>query len=180
MKGVALRQAPGLLMAVLVYAGGLAAGAQVETMPVAENADVAANIRPESFWYFLSHNAPLLILSAAGALTGGLATLLLLLFNGMLMGSMLASVHEAGVLWNGLVAILPHAPFEILAILFAGTVGFMPASVVLRLALDHTVRVKTEIRDALLLLAAAMLSIVVAAMAEAWLTPSVIEHIGGR
>ena len=149
-------------------------------MSVIENVDAAANIRPQSFWHLLSHNAPLLILSAAGALTGGLVTLLLLLFNGMLMGNMLASVREAGVFWNGLVAILPHAPFEILAILLAGTAGFMPVSVVLRLALDRAVSVRTEARDALLLLAAAMLSIVVAAMAEAWLTPSVIEHLGGR
>lgn len=180
MRAMVSRQSPGLVIALLVYAGGLAAGAQAKTTPVVENAGVAAGIRPESFWYFLSHNAPLLLLSAAGALTGGLVTLLLLLFNGMLMGNMLASVREAGALSSGLLAILPHAPFEILAILLAGTVGFMPICVVLRLALDRAISLRTEARDALLLLAAAMFSIVLAAMAEAWLTPSAIEHLGAR
>lgn len=174
------RQAPGLMLAVLVYAAGLAAGAQAGTVPLVENLDPTADVHPETFWYFLSRNAPLLILSAAGALTGGLVTLLLLLFNGMLMGNMLASLREAGVLWNGLVAIVPHAPFEILAILLAGTAGFLPVSVVLRLAFDRSVSARTEVRDALLLMAAAMLSIFMAAMTEAWLTPSVIEHLGRR
>lgn len=173
------RQLPGLAMSFLVYAGGLIVGAQLETTPVGGSPDLSAAIRPDGLWFFLSRNVPLLILSGLGALTGGVVTMLLVLFNGLLLGNLLAAAHTEGILQEGLVAVLPHAPFEVPAILLAGAVGFMPVSVVARLALGRTVRLKTELRDALMLLAAALSLMTVAAMVEAWITPSVIEWMNG-
>lgn len=179
MKGLALRQLPGLLISSLLYAGGLIIGAQLETAPVIGGPDPSAAIRPDGFWFFLSHNAPLLVLSGAGALTGGVVTMILMLFNGLLLGNLLAVAHEEGILREGLIAVLPHAPFEVPAVLLAGAVGFMPVSVVARLAVGSTVRLKTELRDALSLLVAALFLVTLAAMVEAWITPSVIEWMNG-
>lgn len=179
MKGVLSRQLPGLLMSSLVYAGGLIVGAQIETAPVVGEPDTAAAIRPDSFWFFLSHNVPLLVLSSLGALTGGVVTMVLVLFNGLLLGNLLSAARSEGILQEGLVAVLPHAPFEVPAILLAGAVGFMPVSVVARLALGKTVSLKTELRDALTLLVAALSLVTLAAMVEAWITPSLIEWMNG-
>lgn len=98
----------------------------------------------------------------------------------MLVGNILAEAHEKGALREGLSAILPHAPFEVSATLLAATVGFVPVSVVVWLALGRTVYTSDEVRDAVLLAGVALLLITLAAMVEAWVTPSIIGWtIGG-
>lgn len=181
MSAAMLRQLPGVLVATLVYGGGLIAGS---SMPgVAGEYELAAAVEPAEaggFWGFLSQNAPLLVLAAVGAVTAGLITLLLLSFNGTLMGSVLAEAHANGVLSDTLGAVVPHAPFELAATFLAGAVGFMPASVIVRLALGRVVYVENELKDAGLLLAGALVLITLAAAVEAWITPLAMNWtIGG-
>lgn len=181
MRAAVLRQSPGLLTALLVYATGAIIGAQVPRMPVVGGADPAAMARPSSIPFFLSHNAPVVLFTAAGLLTLGVVTLILLLFNGAALSSVLVSAYDGGIMPAALVGILPHGPFEIAGLLLAGAVGFAPISIVCRLALGHTVLTKTEVKDALRLIAAALLLTVLAAMVESWVTPSFIEwKIGGK
>lgn len=176
---LALRQLPALLIVAVVYGGGFLAGFGATGLP--RNFRGLATVEPESFWVFLGHNAPVLALTAAGALTGGLLTLLVLLFNGMLLGFTFAEAGRNGAIGDALAAVLPHAPLELAATLLAGAVGFMPASVVFRLALGRTVYVGRELADAGFLVAAALGFLTLAALVEASITPWVINWIvGGR
>ena len=181
MRATLARQAPGLLTAAVVYAGALVFGTQMETLPVPadafENIMVDRSLSPQDF---VANNGAVLVLMAIGLLTAGIVTLLLLLVNGVLVGHLLTYAHESDALIPTIAGILPHAPFEMSAMFLAAAIGFSPVSVVSRIATDRTVYVKTEIRDLGLLLLAALLLIIAAAAAEAWVSPTVIQWIGGR
>lgn len=56
MKATMLRHLPGLFTAALVYLVGLAAGTAME-LPT-EGFGLPSTARSESFWTYLSHNAP--------------------------------------------------------------------------------------------------------------------------
>lgn len=179
MKAAIARQSPGLLVAALVYAAGFVVGI---SMPEVTGGAKAMPVREtESFLYFVSHNAPLLLVAAVGAITGGLLTVGMLLFNGALVGAGLAGAEGAGALSGALAAVLPHASFEVPAILLAATVGLAPVSVVARLALGRVVYVRAEVRDAVLLLGASLALVVLGAVVETWVTPLAIHWTtGGR
>lgn len=170
-----IRQMPGILAALVTYVGGLTAGLTMRSDPASRTFGRVTTDEAASFTSLLSHNLPLLAVIAGGVITGGLLTLLLLLFNGMLAGDLLADASAEGNLAEAVSALAPHAPFEILALVLAGAVGFAPLSVVCRLALGRTVYTGTEFKDALTLLVAAALLMLPAAMLEAWVTPHVID-----
>ena len=181
MKATIYRQAPGLLTALFIYVVGAVIGVQMPRMPVVESIESAGTVQPFSIQFFLSHNAPIVLFTAAGFLTLGVITLISLLFNGAALSSVLASAHDGGITSEALLGILPHGPFEIMGLLLAGAVGFTPISIVCRLALGRTVYTKTEVKDALWLVAAALLLTALAAVVESWVTPSVIEwKIGAK
>lgn len=180
MRAAIGRQLPGLLFAVAVYAAGIVVGTQMAT-PRADAGAFKPGTAETSggFWFFLFHNTPVVALMSVGILTAGLLTLFLLLFNGIMVGSLLKFADAGGELWHALGGILAHSPFEIPATLLAATIGFAPVSVVCRLAVGKTVYIKTEVKDLALLLGIALLLTVAAAMAEAWISPSVSRLIGG-
>lgn len=180
MKATVLRQFPGLAVAFATYFGGILAGAFVAPASAQGFELSTQSVRISGVWTFLSNNVPLLALLAVGSLTCGLLTLLLLTFNGMLIGGLLASAHRSGDLLDGFAATLPHAPLEVAAVLLASAVGFVPVSVVSRLAVGRSIYSKTELKDAIVLLGTAMLLIVLASAVEAWITPLVITwRMGG-
>lgn len=159
--------------------GGLVVGTQVEGPPVPGGFGQEASTEPVHTWLFIAHNAPLLALMAVGIITAGFLTLVTLLLNGVLIGDLLAQAHQGGDLGVVLAGILPHAPFELAAIFLAAAVGFAPVSVIYRIAADHTVYLKTEVKDLGLLICSALFLLVAAAMVEAWVTPLIIEQVGG-
>ncbi len=181
MRAVIVRQIPGVLAAVLIYAGGLVAGATLESRFAARSLQHVSSEETANVADLLARNLPLLVVIAVGAITGGFLTLILLLFNGMLVGSLLSDAHAEGQLHESISALFPHAPLELVAILLAGAAGFVPLSVVCRLAVGRTVYAKTEFKDALMLLVTATLFMLPAVMIEAWVTPHVINlTTGGR
>lgn len=178
LRATLYRQRAGLLFAALASIGGLAIGVLAGSS--GEDLRLPAVIESESSWFYFAHNAPLLALLAVGVLTGGLLTLVVLAMNGVLEGNLYATLHDAGALSDGLAVVLPHAPFELSAILLAGAVGFVPISVVYRLALSHTVYVKSELEDAALLFVMALFLLIPASIVEAWVSPFVANwKIGG-
>ena len=178
-RGVTTRQLPALLMAAFIYGVGFLAG--FEATGLSGEFRRLAAVEPESFWVFVGHNVPALLLTAAGALTAGLLTLFLLLFNGMLLGFVFGEASRNDAIGDALAAVLPHAPPELTAVWLAGTVGLMPISVVIRLALGRTVYVRREFLDAGLLLTGAVAFLILAASVEASITPWIINQtVGGR
>lgn len=177
-KALVARQLPASLITVIVYSGGFLAGFASTGFP--QEFRELAVVEPESYWVFLGQNLPALALTAAGALTGGLLTLVVLLFNGMLLGFVFAEAGRNGALEEALAAVAPHAPLELAAMLLAGTVGFMPASVVIRLALGRTVYVRRELVDAGVMAVGALVLVTLAALVESSITPWIINWtVGG-
>lgn len=178
LKAAMFRQRAGLLIATLVSIGGMVVGTLAG--PNGQDLRLPAVIESQSSWSYFSHNIPLLALLAVGVITGGLLTLIVLGINGILEGNLLAGLHRIGALSDGLSVVLPHAPFELCAMLLAGAVGFAPVSIVYRMVLDHTVYLKSELEDAALLLIVALLLLVPASVIEAWVSPFVANwKIGG-
>lgn len=174
-RSTVLRQSPGIIAAILVQVAGIIVGTSFTSYR--DNFELPDVFRFESFPTYLFHNAPILLLLAVGALTGGLVTLLVLMSNGIVEGSVLAVAHSNGELSDALGAVLPHALFEIPAMTLASAVGFAPLSIIVRLSLKRTVYTKTELRDAVLLIAAAFALVIIAAMIEAWITPYVANSL---
>lgn len=167
------RQSAGIAVAVLVYAGGMVTG--MLDPGTRAGFRLPQNVPTEGVLHYVTHNAPVTLMLAAGLLTGGVLTLLLLISNGAVLGTLFADAAHGDSLWDALFAVIPHAPFELAATMLAGAVGFAPVSVVCRLALGRTVYTRTEVRDMALLIGLALLLVVLAASAEAWITPGIVE-----
>ena len=74
-----------------------------------------------------SHNARIGILAFALGFVAGLPTLLLLFYNGLVLGAFVALYHARGLgvdIWGWL---LPHGVTELLAVLLCGAAGFLLA-----------------------------------------------------
>ena len=77
--------------------------------------------------HLFSHNARIGILAFSLGFVAGLPTLLLLFYNGLVLGSFAALYHERGLgvdLWGWL---LPHGVTELSAVLLCGAAGFLLA-----------------------------------------------------
>jgi uncharacterized membrane protein SpoIIM required for sporulation len=167
------RQSAGIALAVFVYAGGVVTG--LLDPRTRGGFRLPQRVPTEGILHYVTHNGPVTLMLAAGLLTGGVLTLLLLISNGVVLGTLFADAAQGNALWDAFFAVAPHAPFELAATMLAGAVGFAPVSVICRLALGQTVYTKTEARDMALLVGLALLLVVLAAAAEAWITPGIVE-----
>lgn len=113
--------AAGVFVAAMVLGGGVgSANGTTTVVPVRESGDPAVE---RSAVFFLRHNVAVALQLAAGALTGGVWTAYLLLYNGFLAGAVLV---EAAVSLGTLTAaalIVPHGVLELPALWLAGGVG---------------------------------------------------------
>jgi uncharacterized membrane protein SpoIIM required for sporulation len=81
--------------------------------------------------YLMTHNTRVSIFTFALGMTGGIGTLMLLFYNGVILGGVGVDYILAGELKFLVGWLLPHGAIEIPAILIAGQAGFVLASALL-------------------------------------------------
>ncbi|MFS0841041.1 stage II sporulation protein M [Paenibacillus sp. 1P03SA] len=166
-----------LLSGTLLFVGlilGLSLGSQV-------NVDPATYYRPagDTVWYALAANniGTAFIVAASGILLS-IPTVLLLLFNGLMIGFVIVlstAVHSWPVILAGL---LPHAILEIPALLLAGAIGLRPLGLFARaVQLKLTISWKKEALESAKLFAVAAVLLIAASLVEANVTPALMNWI---
>ncbi|REJ70978.1 MAG: stage II sporulation protein M [Planctomycetota bacterium] len=116
--------------------------------------------------FLFQHNFKVGLLSMASGVLAGVPTVLLLVYNGMILGAFVAIHHQAGITWEVWAWLLPHGVTEIGAIILCGGVGLMLGRSVLRpgemsradsLRLAGYEAAKTAVGIGLMLVAAAVI-----------------------
>lgn len=130
-------------------------------------------------WFIFRNNARVLLLLVGGALTLGLLTVLGLVFNGVVIGWVVAvAAGEAG-LGLTLALLVPHGVLELPAFWIAAGVAFRlltrPVSYLLG-RYDH-VYTRAEAGRAALLVVVALLAVLLAAAIEVHVTPAIAEAL---
>jgi uncharacterized membrane protein SpoIIM required for sporulation len=82
--------------------------------------------------FLFQNNFKVGITAMALGVLAGVPTILLMIYNGMILGWFVAVHHQAGITWEMWAWILPHGVTEIGAIVLCGGVGLMLGRAVLR------------------------------------------------
>ncbi len=82
--------------------------------------------------FLFQHNLQVGMLSMASGVLAGVPTIILMIYNGMILGAFMAVHHQAGVGTEAWAWILPHGVTEIGAIILCGGVGLMLGQSVIR------------------------------------------------
>lgn len=176
------------LAAATFLAGGAAgAGAMAVTPPGALAEASGAFGSPDLFpdtittWTVFSNNVVALVFVAAGAVSFGLAAFAGLLFNGLVVGILVAASAAEGSLPVALALILPHGVIELPAFFLVGGATYR---VTWRLVsylrgADDTPITRREAAEAAALAFLAVLALLVAAWIEATLTVEVARALVG-
>jgi len=114
------------------------------------------------------------LISVIGALSFGLFTLTNLCINSVHIGQLLKMTSVS----DFILLILPHAIFEIPAIIMAGAAGFkIPYEIIRYLAgKKEQILTKEDLKEYLTLALISIILIVIAAFIEVYLTPRIAEH----
>lgn len=177
---------PHILAAAAVFAVGLLGGIAV----VAAGFDMVGFFQgflPEdvelSWWFVFQNNVTVLLVPIVGVglLTLGVVTVLILAFNGVVVGGVVAQVaSDAGV---GLVLalIVPHGVFELPAFWIGGGVTFRVVHLLAKRVRGTRERFLTgpEVGRALLLVGLAVVMLAIAAAIEVYVTPAIAETLFG-
>jgi len=82
--------------------------------------------------YLITHNIKVSLFALALGITFGFGTLIILFYNGIILGAVVADYFRFGVGTFAAGWLLPHGAFEIWAILIAGQIGFLIAKSLLQ------------------------------------------------
>lgn len=147
-------------------------------VPVRESGEPATS---RTTAYFLRHNVPVALKLTAGAATGGLLTLYLLLFNGFLTGAVLVEAAANLGPLTAVALIVPHGVLELPAIWLAGGVGVRWVHYAWRVATgDRSGPGFTGlVRDSAVVTAGVMMLLAVAAVVEAHVTLGLARLVAG-
>ena len=133
--------------------------------------------RPVISSLIISNNIQVTLLAFGFGLTAGLGTSLLLIFNGIHLGSVAGWMTLHGkqrALWGW---IMPHGGTELLAICLAGAAGYLLASAIIA---PGQVRRSTALKrvgtDALTIELGCMVMLVIAGFIEGFVSPSQIDY----
>ncbi|MFP8953308.1 stage II sporulation protein M [Natrialbaceae archaeon A-arb3/5] len=129
--------------------------------------------------FFITHNTQPFLMSIAGALTLGVFTAIIMVFNGLIVGNLSAAMGGTIGLDYVVIGLAPHGIFELAALFIASGVGFrfvyrFGERVVGRREAFLT---KPYIYRTLALVAFAWLLLVLAAFVEAYITPELLEML---
>ena len=120
----------------------------------------------------ITHNIKVSILTMCLGVTWGFGTLVMLFYNGVILGAVSLDYAQAGEFWFLLGWLLPHGSVEIPAILVAGQAGFVLAGALIgwgnRIPLSERLRKITP--DLVTLISGAALLLVWAGIVEAFLS----------
>jgi uncharacterized membrane protein SpoIIM required for sporulation len=133
--------------------------------------------RPVVSSLIITNNVQVTLLAFGFGLTAGIGTSVLLLFNGVHLGSVAGWMTLQGnqkALWGW---IMPHGATELLAICLAGAAGYLLAAAIV---VPGEVRRSTALKriggDALLIEIGCMVMLVFAGIIEGFLSPSSIDY----
>ncbi len=139
--------------------------------------DIPKLIRPVAASAILTNNLQVAILAFAFGLTAGLGTAVLLVINGVHLGSVFGWMGMNGdvrALWGW---IMPHGLTEILAILIAGAAGFLLAGAILAPGQHRRpAALKLAAAKALVLELGCMAMLLVAGLIEGFISPSALAY----
>ncbi|WP_435320156.1 stage II sporulation protein M [Haloarchaeobius sp. TZWSO28] len=135
---------------------------------------------PTATFVFLN-NTRVFFIFIFGALTGGLLTLVGLLFNGLLVGYVASLAAAQAGIGFVLLALAPHGVLELPALFVASAVGFRVIGVVVSYVLDRreTLWTRAEVERTLLLVLVAWVALGIAAVIEMHVTTWVLEQVFG-
>jgi uncharacterized membrane protein SpoIIM required for sporulation len=185
----ARRQAPAAaLAAALLVAGGAWGFFEVQRDPTAAAVLLsgALQVNAESFqkdltpragdpvygaFYFTNNARAALTAYALGA-TFGVGTVLILLYNGVILGATIAIVHAHGSLEALFSYVLPHSGVELTAIVLAAAAGLQMARALIRPGwLRRRDALAEAARESLPLAVGSAALLVVAGLTEGWISP---------
>ena len=139
--------------------------------------NIPALARPVVSSMIISNNIQVTLLAFGFGLTAGIGTIVLLIFNGIHLGSVAGWMVLHGkdrALWGW---IMPHGGTELLAICLAGAAGYILAGAIVA---PGQVRRSTALRniggDALVIELGCMVMLVVAGLIEGFVSPSAISY----
>jgi uncharacterized membrane protein SpoIIM required for sporulation len=128
-----------------------------------------------------TNNLGVALAAWAGGAFAGLGTLWILVLNGLLLGSMVATTLHYGLAGGLLAFISAHGPLELTVIVFAGGGGLVLArSLVASDERPRRRRLEEEGRDALTLLGGCLPWLVPLAAVEAWISPAPALGVGWK
>jgi uncharacterized membrane protein SpoIIM required for sporulation len=136
--------------------------------------DIEDYARPMLATSVIRNNVQVAFMAFASGITAGIFTVLLLLVNGVSIGSVLGLFHTKGV--GAIIGdfVIAHAVFELIAICIAAGAGFLIAgALLLPGALTRREALVVQGRRALRLLTAAALFLLVAGVIEGLISPRV-------
>jgi uncharacterized membrane protein SpoIIM required for sporulation len=121
----------------------------------------------------MTNNVQVAFLAAAGGILAGIGTILILVFNGVSIGSVLGLYHAHGaasLIWT---FVLPHGVIELTAIVVAGAAGLVFGRAVVapgRRTRGHALR--EDGRQGLALVAGAAFLLIFAGLIEGFVSPA--------
>lgn len=165
-------------------AGGVAmAAASPDSLATAAEAFGNPDLFPDRLttWTIFSNNLLALLVVAAGGVSFGAATAFALLFNGLLLGAIVAiALGDTGLVVLAAL-ILPHGVFELPALFLVGGVAYRLTwrLVAYLRGIDDHPATRRELGEAVVLLVVAVALLVVAAFVEANVTPGIGRAVAG-
>jgi len=176
-----------LVAALAVFFGTAFGGYAVfGALPIEELAQVVPGDGPLAdveftFPSIMFNNLRALLLMGLGAITGSLLTLFGLFVNGLLVGAVVGIVIQEASWAVVLAALLPHGVIELSAFFMAASIGLRVPHRIARylMAYDEKPITRAEAVELAVLSVIMIVMIVVAAAIEVYITPDVIEWVGG-
>ena len=134
-----------------------------------------------TFWTLVTNNLRVLAIIALGLVSFGVIAVLVLLFNGLIVGFVVGGAAAEGQLLEAFVLIAPHGVFELGAFFLVGGLSFRVTHrfVDYLRRVDETAITRQELFEIAVLLFVAAVAIVVAAWIEATLTLAIAEALIG-
>jgi uncharacterized membrane protein SpoIIM required for sporulation len=133
--------------------------------------------RPVISSLIISNNIQVTLLAFGFGLTAGIGTSVLLIFNGIHLGSVAGWMTLHGkqrALWGW---IMPHGGTELLAICLAGAAGYLLASAIIAPGqMRRSTALKRAGADALTIELGCMVMLVIAGLIEGFISPSAIDY----
>ena len=176
-----------LVAALAVFFGTAFAGYAVfGALPIEELSEAVPGDGPLAgveftFPSIMFNNLRALLLMGLGAVTGGLLTLFGLFVNGLLVGAVVGIVVQEASWAVVLAALVPHGVIELSAFFVAASIGLRVPHRIVRylMAYDERPLTRAEAVELAVLSVVLVVMIVVAAWIEVYVTPDVIEWVGG-
>lgn len=167
-------------LSVVLFSGSLLVGYHTtDVSAFTPEDDATRHLEREEPIQLITNNGFVLGLILLGAATLGITTFVNLSVNGLVLGNLIAISNAVGLTPIEIsLLVVPHGVFEITAFLLGGAIGFRgPIAIIGYLRGDTEYFVTPgELQSILLISLTALALIVVAAIAEAWLTPWAFEH----